>query len=38
MLYRVLVISVAVSPDGRPVFATGSGDNRARIWSYEPIA
>ncbi|KAG2225136.1 hypothetical protein INT45_011819 [Circinella minor] len=32
------VISVAISPStGRPVFATGSGDNRARIWSYDPI-
>ncbi|KAI7882006.1 WD40 repeat-like protein [Lichtheimia hyalospora FSU 10163] len=32
------VISVAVTANGRPVFATGSGDNRARIWSYERIA
>ncbi|OAD04104.1 hypothetical protein MUCCIDRAFT_48518 [Mucor lusitanicus CBS 277.49] len=31
------VISVAISPSGRPLFATGSGDNRARIWSYDPI-
>ncbi|KAI9014351.1 WD40-repeat-containing domain protein [Phycomyces nitens] len=31
------VISVAISPSGRPVFATGSGDNRARIWSYETL-
>ncbi|ORX50101.1 WD40 repeat-like protein [Hesseltinella vesiculosa] len=31
------VISVAVSPTGRPLFATGSGDNRARIWSYDPL-
>ncbi|KAI8388010.1 WD40-repeat-containing domain protein [Radiomyces spectabilis] len=31
------VISVAISPAGRPLFATGSGDNRARIWSYEPV-
>ncbi|KAI8063171.1 WD40-repeat-containing domain protein [Gongronella butleri] len=31
------VISVAVSPSGRPFFATGSGDNRARIWSYDPL-
>ncbi|KAI9473547.1 MAG: WD40-repeat-containing domain protein [Benjaminiella poitrasii] len=31
------VISVAISPTGRPLFATGSGDNRARIWSYDPI-
>ncbi|CAO3614617.1 unnamed protein product [Cunninghamella blakesleeana] len=31
------VISVATSPGRRPLFATGSGDNRARIWSYEPI-
>ncbi|KAI7869368.1 WD40-repeat-containing domain protein, partial [Spinellus fusiger] len=31
------VISVAISPAGRPMFATGSGDNRARIWSYEPF-
>ncbi|KAL0094479.1 hypothetical protein F4703DRAFT_1020901 [Phycomyces blakesleeanus] len=30
------VISVAISPAGRPMFATGSGDNLARIWSYEP--
>ncbi|KAI9317623.1 WD40-repeat-containing domain protein [Dichotomocladium elegans] len=30
------VISVAISQSGRPVFATGSGDNRARIWSYDP--
>ncbi|KAI7859057.1 WD40-repeat-containing domain protein [Circinella umbellata] len=32
------VISVAISPSGRTLFATGSGDNRARIWSYEPLA
>ncbi|KAI8137735.1 WD40-repeat-containing domain protein [Fennellomyces sp. T-0311] len=32
------VISVAISPSGRRLFATGSGDNRARIWSYEPLA
>ncbi|KAI8099356.1 WD40-repeat-containing domain protein [Halteromyces radiatus] len=32
------VISVAISPSGRPLFATGSGDNRARIWSYDPIS
>lgn len=31
------VISVAISPSGRPLFATGSGDNRARIWSYDSI-
>lgn len=31
------VISVAISPSGRPIFATGSGDNRARIWSYEKL-
>ncbi|KAL0075532.1 hypothetical protein J3Q64DRAFT_1775489 [Phycomyces blakesleeanus] len=31
------VISVATSPGRRPMFATGSGDNRARIWSYEPL-
>ncbi|OAD72236.1 hypothetical protein PHYBLDRAFT_26909 [Phycomyces blakesleeanus NRRL 1555(-)] len=31
------VISVAISPSGQPVFATGSGDNRARIWSYETL-
>ncbi|KAI9316074.1 WD40-repeat-containing domain protein [Dichotomocladium elegans] len=31
------VISVAISPSGRPLFATGSGDNRARIWCYEPL-
>ncbi|KAI8146654.1 WD40-repeat-containing domain protein [Fennellomyces sp. T-0311] len=31
------VISVATSPGRRPLFATGSGDNRARIWSYESI-
>lgn len=29
-----LVISVAVTANGRPLFASGSGDNRARIWSY----
>ncbi|CEG80590.1 Putative Glucose repression regulatory protein TUP1 [Rhizopus microsporus] len=28
------VISVAVATNGRPLFASGSGDNRARIWSY----
>lgn len=32
-----LVISVATSPGHKPMFATGSGDNRARIWSYEPL-
>ncbi|KAI8575534.1 hypothetical protein K450DRAFT_261385 [Umbelopsis ramanniana AG] len=31
------VISVTTSPSGRPLFASGSGDNLARIWSYEPI-
>ncbi|KAI7872048.1 WD40-repeat-containing domain protein [Spinellus fusiger] len=31
------VISVAISPSGRPLFATGSGDNRARIWSYDTV-
>ncbi|CDH51017.1 wd-repeat protein [Lichtheimia corymbifera JMRC:FSU:9682] len=32
------VISVATSPNGRrPMFATGSGDSRARIWTYEPL-
>ncbi|KAI8883399.1 WD40 repeat-like protein [Backusella circina FSU 941] len=31
------VISVATSPGHKPLFATGSGDNRARIWSYEPF-
>ncbi|KAI8980886.1 WD40-repeat-containing domain protein [Pilobolus umbonatus] len=31
------VISVAVNPSKRPLFATGSGDNRVRIWSYEPL-
>ncbi|KAI8983592.1 WD40-repeat-containing domain protein [Pilobolus umbonatus] len=31
------VISVAISPSGRPLFATGSGDNRARIWSYDSV-
>ncbi|CEP08672.1 hypothetical protein [Parasitella parasitica] len=31
------VISVATSPGHTPMFATGSGDNRARIWSYEPL-
>lgn len=30
------VISVAPSPTGT-YFATGSGDNRARIWSYSNI-
>lgn len=34
----ITVISVATSPGRRPLFATGSGDNRARIWSYEPVA
>jgi hypothetical protein len=29
-----LVISVAVTANGRPLFASGSGDNRARVWSY----
>ncbi|KAI8366731.1 WD40-repeat-containing domain protein [Radiomyces spectabilis] len=32
------VISVATSPGRQPLFATGSGDNRARIWSYEPVS
>lgn len=32
-----IVISVATSPGHKPMFATGSGDNRARIWSYEPL-
>ncbi|KAG1138649.1 hypothetical protein G6F38_010403 [Rhizopus arrhizus] len=32
------VISVAISPSGKPLFATGSGDNRARIWSYDSIS
>ncbi|KAG1441705.1 hypothetical protein G6F56_011362 [Rhizopus delemar] len=32
------VISVAISPSGKPLFATGSGDNRARIWSYESVS
>ncbi|ORZ03612.1 WD40-repeat-containing domain protein [Syncephalastrum racemosum] len=31
------VISVATSPGRRPLFATGSGDNRARIWTYDPV-
>lgn len=34
------VISVAPSPSGGPAggsFATGSGDMRARIWSYKNI-
>ncbi|KAI8335988.1 WD40-repeat-containing domain protein [Choanephora cucurbitarum] len=31
------VISVATSPGHKPMFATGSGDNRARIWTYEPL-
>ncbi|GAA5810467.1 hypothetical protein MFLAVUS_003888 [Mucor flavus] len=31
------VISVATSPGRRPLFATGSGDNRARIWSYDSV-
>ena len=30
------VISVAPSPVGT-YFATGSGDNRARIWSYQNL-
>lgn len=33
----IIVISVATSPGHKPMFATGSGDNRARIWSYEPL-
>ncbi|ORZ02431.1 WD40-repeat-containing domain protein [Syncephalastrum racemosum] len=32
------VISVAVNPSGKPLFATGSGDYRARIWAYEPLS
>ncbi|RCH81601.1 proteinral transcription repressor [Rhizopus stolonifer] len=32
------VISVATSPGRRPLFATGSGDNRARIWRYDPYS
>lgn len=32
--YCSAVISVAVATNGRPLFASGSGDNRARIWSY----
>ncbi|KAI9318653.1 WD40-repeat-containing domain protein [Dichotomocladium elegans] len=31
------VISVATSLSGQTLFATGSGDNRARIWIYEPL-
>ncbi|KAI8376477.1 WD40-repeat-containing domain protein [Radiomyces spectabilis] len=31
------VISVATSPGRSPMFATGSGDNRARIWRYESL-
>ncbi|KAI9301192.1 WD40-repeat-containing domain protein [Cunninghamella echinulata] len=31
------VISVATSPGRRPLFATGSGDNRARLWIFEPL-
>lgn len=31
-----IVISVALSPAGT-YFATGSGDTRARVWSYESI-
>ncbi|KAL1932895.1 hypothetical protein VTP01DRAFT_8573 [Rhizomucor pusillus] len=31
------VISVAASPGRRPLFATGSGDSRARIWTYEHL-
>jgi glucose repression regulatory protein TUP1 len=30
------VISVAVSPSGK-AFATGSGDCRARLWSFNAI-
>lgn len=30
----MLVISVAVTSGGSPLFASGSGDNHARIWSY----
>jgi glucose repression regulatory protein TUP1 len=32
-----IVISVAASPGRRPLFASGSGDNRARIWSFEAL-
>lgn len=35
--YLLAVISVATSPGRRALFATGSGDNRARIWAYEPF-
>lgn len=31
------VISVATSPGKKPLFATGSGDHRARIWTFERI-
>lgn len=33
-MYVMIVISVAMSPAGT-YFATGSGDTRARVWSYE---
>lgn len=32
------VICVAASPGERALFATGSGDGRARIWSYAPVS
>lgn len=31
------VISVAVTSGGSPLFASGSGDNHARIWSYSTM-
>lgn len=36
MCIVTIVISVAMSPAGT-YFATGSGDTRARVWSYESI-
>lgn len=35
-VFDYIVISVALSPAGT-YFATGSGDTRARVWSYESL-
>ena len=34
--HRNSVISVDVSRGQHPMFASGSGDSRARIWRYKP--
>lgn len=31
------IISVAVTSGGSPLFASGSGDNHARIWNYSTM-